>query len=100
MRLDDTAVPQPGPSQVLVATSAVGMNHFDWKIREGCVRDALPLQLPVTLGVDFSGTVVGLGAGCSRCKISDRVMTMSTSLGAFAENVVVDENILHVYRQY
>ncbi|KAK9782237.1 putative Enoyl reductase (ER) domain-containing protein [Seiridium cardinale] len=94
MHLDDVPVPKPGPSQVLVAVSAVGMNPFDWKIREGYLQDALPLQLPATLGVDFSGTVVALGEDCSHLKAGDRVMTMSTSLGAFAENVAVEEGIL------
>ena len=94
LHLDDIPIPKPGPSQVLVAVSNVGMNPFDWKIREGYVKDFLPLQLPTTLGVDFAGTVVSLGEGASRFKIGDRVMTMSQSLGAFAEHIVVDESIL------
>ena len=94
IKLDDVPVPKPGSRQVLVAVSAVGMNPFDWKIREGYVRDFLPLQLPTTLGVDFSGTVAALGEGTSRFKVGDRVMTMSTNLGAFAEHIAVDEDNL------
>lgn len=94
LKLDDIPVLKPGPSQVLVEVSHVGMNPFDWKIREGYVKDFLPLQLPTTLGVDFSGTIVSLGEGASRFKVGDRVMTMSQSLGAFAEHIVVDESIL------
>ena len=94
IQLDDVPVPVPGPSQVLVAVSAVGMNPFDWKIREGHVRGQMPLQLPTILGVDFVGTVVALGESTSRLKIGDRVMTMSTSLGAFAEHIAVNEKIL------
>lgn len=94
VKLDYVPVPVPGPYQVLVAVSVAGMNPFDWKIREGYVKDVLPLPLPVILGVDFSGTVVGLGDSSSRFNIGDRVTTMSTSLGAFAEYIVVDQNIL------
>lgn len=94
IQLDDVPVPTPGRSQVLVAVSAVGMNPFDWKIREGHVRDFVPLQLPTVLGVDFVGTVAALGDGLSRFKVGDRVMTISTSLGAYAEHIVVDEKIL------
>ena len=94
IRLDDVPVPKPGHSEVLVAVSAVGMNPFDWKIREGYVKDFLPLQLPTTLGVDFSGTVAALGEGSSRFKVGDRVMALSNSLGAYAENIAVDEKIL------
>ena len=94
LQLDDVPVPKPGPAQVLVAVSAVGMNPFDWKIREGHVKDFLKLQLPTILGVDFSGTVVAVGEGSTRLKVGDRVMTMSPSLGAFAEYIAVDEKIL------
>ncbi len=94
IHLDDVPVPTPGDRQVLVEVSAVGMNPFDWKIREGYVREVLVLELPKTLGVDFVGTVAAIGTGSSRFKIGDRVMAMSTSLGAYAEHIVVDEKIL------
>ena len=94
IQLDDVPIPEPGHTQAMVAVSAVGMNPFDWKIREGYVRDHLPLQLPTTLGVDFVGTVVRLGDNASLLKVGDRVMTMSTSLGAYAEHIAVEENIL------
>ncbi|MCB8882342.1 NADP-dependent oxidoreductase [Acidisoma cellulosilytica] len=94
IRLDDVPVPTPGTSQVLVAVSAVGMNPFDWKVREGYAKDFMHLNLPATMGVDFVGTVAALGEGSSRFKIGDRVMTLSTSLGAYAEHIAVDEAIL------
>lgn len=94
IQMDTVPVPVPGPSQVLISISTVGMNPFDWKIREGYVRDVMPLQLPAILGVDFCGVVVGFGEGASKFRLGDRVMTMSTSLGAFAEYITVDESIL------
>ena len=94
IQLDDVPVPKPAKGEVLIAVSKVGMNPFDWKIREGYVKDQMPLKLPTTLGVDFSGTVVALGEGASKFKPGDRVMTMSQALSAFAESIVVDENIL------
>ncbi|WP_342111201.1 NADP-dependent oxidoreductase [Methylobacterium sp. SI9] len=94
IRLDDAPIPSPARGEVLVAVSAVGINPFDWKIREGYVRDVMPLQLPATLGVDFVGDVVRLGEAASRFAIGDRVMTMSTRLGAYAETIAVDEMIL------
>ena len=94
IRLDDVPIPEPEPSQVLVAVSKIGMNPFDWKIREGYVKDIMPLPLPVTLGVDFAGTVVKLGDKTSRLKVGDRVMGMSRTLGAYADHIVIDESIL------
>ncbi len=92
--LDKVPVPVPGPAQVLVAVSAVPVNPFDWKIREGYVKDHLPLELLAVLGVDFVGTVAALGTDARRLAVGDRVMTMSTSLGAHAEHIAVDEAIL------
>lgn len=94
IQLDDVPIPTLTDSQVLVAVSKAGINPFDWKVREGHVRDHLPLQLPATLGVDFAGTISALGQNSLRFKLGDRVMTMSTSLGAFAENIAVNEEIL------
>ncbi|QIW96671.1 hypothetical protein AMS68_002189 [Peltaster fructicola] len=93
-QLDEVPMPNPGKGEILVKIHLAGINPFDWKIREGYVKDAWPLPLPFILGVDFVGTVAGLGAGSSRFKVGDRVMTMSDKLGAFAEHIVVDENIL------
>nr|POE51591.1 putative quinone-oxidoreductase like, chloroplastic [Quercus suber] len=92
--LDDVPVPTPTNGQVLVAVSKAAMNPFDWKIREGYMKDNLPLPLPAVLGVDFVGTVTALGEGAGRFQVGDRVMTMSRNLGAHAEHIVVDESIL------
>jgi NADPH:quinone reductase-like Zn-dependent oxidoreductase len=94
LQFDDVPIPEPGPSQVLVAVSKVGMNPFDWKIREGWVKDEMPLPLPITIGADFAGTVVKLGEQTSRLKVGDRVMTISRTLGAYADHIAIDENIL------
>ena len=47
----ETARPTAGQGQVLVRVRAAGVNGIDWKIREGFVRDAFPLQLPAVLGI-------------------------------------------------
>ena len=47
----------PGPGQVLVDVAAAGVNPVDWKIREGYMKDLMPLEFPVTLGNEIAGTV-------------------------------------------
>jgi NADPH:quinone reductase-like Zn-dependent oxidoreductase len=94
IHLDTVPVPTPLASQALIAVSVVGINPLDWKLRSGYIPNFNGLQLPITMGVDFTGTVVALGTSASRLKLGDRVMGMSTSLGAFAEHVAVDESIL------
>jgi NADPH:quinone reductase-like Zn-dependent oxidoreductase len=86
--------PEPGPNQVLVRVEAAGINGLDWKVREGYVRDAFPLQLPTVLGIEMAGVVTGVGPGTSRFQVGDRVMGSLGGLGAYAELVAVNESNL------
>jgi NADPH:quinone reductase-like Zn-dependent oxidoreductase len=86
--------PEAGPNQVLVRVKAAGINGLDWKVREGYVRDAFPLQLPVVLGIELAGVVEAVGPGASRFQVGDRVMGSLGGLGAYAESVVVNEALL------
>lgn len=94
IQLDEIAVPTPGPGQVLVSVKAVGINSFDWKLREGFLRQAFPLALPAILGVEFAGEIVELGSDVKRFAAGDRVMTLLHGLGAYAEYIAVDESVL------
>lgn len=85
------ATPQAGPGQVLVRVRAAGVDAIDWKIREGYVRNAFPLQLPAVLGIELAGVVEAVGPGVSRWQIGDRVMGPLGGPGAYAERVAVNE---------
>ncbi|MDR6889911.1 MULTISPECIES: NADP-dependent oxidoreductase [Variovorax] len=85
------ARPTAAPGQVLVRLRAAGVNGLDWKVREGFVREAFPLQLPAVLGIELAGVVEEVGAGASRFHIGDRVMGPLGGLGAYADFVAVDE---------
>jgi NADPH:quinone reductase-like Zn-dependent oxidoreductase len=83
--------PEAGPGQVLVRVRAAGVNGIDWKVREGYVRDAFPLQLPAVLGIELAGVVEAVGPGASRFHVGDRVMGPLGGLGAYADFVAVNE---------
>jgi NADPH:quinone reductase-like Zn-dependent oxidoreductase len=83
--------PKAGPGQVLVRVRAAGVNGLDWKVREGYVRDAFPLQLPAVLGIELAGVVETVGPGASRFHVGDRVMGPRGGLGAYADVVAVNE---------
>jgi len=87
----ESSRPVAGAGQVLVRVRAAGINALDWKIREGFVRDAFPLELPAVLGIEVAGVVEALGPGASRFQVGDRVMGPLGGLGAYAELVAVDE---------
>lgn len=83
--------PEPGQNQVLVRVRAAGVNGIDWKVREGHVRNAFPLPLPIVLGAEMAGVVEAVGPGASRFRVGDRVMGAVGGLGAYAEFVSVSE---------
>jgi len=87
----EIAKPAAGPGQVLVRVRAAGVNGIDWKVREGFVREAFPLQLPAVLGIELAGVVEAVGLGASRFRVGDRVMGPLGGLGAYADFVTVDE---------
>jgi NADPH:quinone reductase-like Zn-dependent oxidoreductase len=67
-------VPTPGPGQVLVRYSAIGVNPIDWKLLAGGLRAQIPLRLPACLGVEAAGTVLACGPGAVRFAPGDRVI--------------------------
>jgi NADPH:quinone reductase-like Zn-dependent oxidoreductase len=83
--------PEAGLGQVLVRVRGAGINGIDWKVREGYVRDAFPLQLPAVLGIELAGVVEAVGPGALRFKVGDRVMGLLGGLGAYADFVAVNE---------
>ncbi len=83
-------VPQPADGQVLVQVRAAGVNGLDWKLREGFLRDVMPLPLPAVLGLEFAGEVMEAGPN-SAFRVGDRVLGPLSGIGAYADVVAVDE---------
>ncbi|MGA2552885.1 MAG: zinc-binding dehydrogenase [Burkholderiaceae bacterium] len=88
-RIDDVPRPTAGVGEVLIRVKAAGVNALDWKIRDGLLKDAFPLELPVTLGIEMAGEVVELGEGVHDFKLGDRVMGPMAQLGAYSDYVAV-----------
>jgi NADPH:quinone reductase-like Zn-dependent oxidoreductase len=59
MRYADIPDPVLGPGDVLVGVQACGVNHSDLESRAGTSRWSF--ELPMVLGAEFTGTVVGVG---------------------------------------
>jgi len=79
--------PVPGPSQVLVAVHAAGLNPTDWKHRTR--RGFLP-DPPFVLGYDVSGAVEAVGFGVTLFQPGDEVFGMlpyPNGVGSHAEYV-------------
>ncbi len=74
LHYEDVAEPIPSPGEVLIRVFGTSVNPIDYKLRSGAMKNYMPLNLPIILGRDVAGEVVGLGEGVSTFKPGDRVM--------------------------
>jgi alcohol dehydrogenase len=79
--VNDAPKPKAGAGQVLVEVHAAAVNPFDWKVREGYMKDFIPLQFPATLGGDLAGVVTELGEGVEDFKVGDEVYGQANAAG-------------------
>ncbi|MBZ6134135.1 MULTISPECIES: NADP-dependent oxidoreductase [Streptomyces] len=87
LRLVDAEEPHPGPGRIRIAVRAAGVNPVDWRIREGQVLGAHPVELPAGVGLDAAGVVDEKGAGVEGVEIGDRVFGEGSS--TYAEFAVL-----------
>ena len=73
LRLVDAEEPHAGPGRIRIAVRAAGVNPVDWRIREGQVLGAHPVELPAGVGQDASGVVDEVGPGVAGVEVGDRV---------------------------
>jgi alcohol dehydrogenase len=87
--LTDIEVPKPQAHQVLVEVHASSLNPFDTKLREGYMKDGIPLQFPVVLGGDIAGIITEVGENVTAFAVGDKVYgqanVVAGNSGAFAE---------------
>jgi NADPH:quinone reductase-like Zn-dependent oxidoreductase len=94
LQVDDVGTPEPGPGEVRVAVRAAGVNPVDTYFREG--EYPVP-ELPWRGGSDVAGVVSAVGEGVDGVAEGDRVFGTGlgrTEPGAYAEEVVADEDLL------
>lgn len=79
--------PHAGPGRIRVAVRAAGVNPADWRVREGQVLKAHPVELPAGVGLDAAGVVDEVGAGVEGVAVGDRVFGEGAS--TYAEFAVL-----------
>lgn len=77
--VEDVEIGEPGPGEVAIRHTAVGLNFIDIYQRSGLY----PLSLPAILGMEAAGVVEGLGNGVAGFDIGDRVAYPMT-VGAYS----------------
>src|SRR4051812_25361717 len=70
LRMDQVAVPVPGPGRIRAVVYACGLNPADWAL----CRGLFPGDLPRGIGLEVSGTVDAIGEGVSDVAVGDLVL--------------------------
>jgi NADPH2:quinone reductase len=81
LQLDDVQVGDPGPGQVRLRHTAIGVNFLDTYQRSGLY----PMQLPQIGGNEGAGVIEAVGAGVTDLKAGDRVCYTGI-VGAYCES--------------
>lgn len=71
----------PGPGEVQLEHTAIGLNYLDTYQRSGMI----PLPLPAPMGMEAAGRVIAVGDGVTALEIGDRV-AYAMLLGSYAHH--------------
>jgi NADPH2:quinone reductase len=85
LRWEEMQVGEPGPGQVRMRQTAVGLNFIDTYHRTGLY----PLELPAVLGREAAGVVEAVGPAVEGLSVGDRV-AYPLHPGAYAEQRLID----------
>jgi NADPH2:quinone reductase len=93
LQWEDVSVADPGPGEVRLRHTAVGLNFIDVYHRIGLY----PLPLPVTPGLEGAGEVVAVGPGVEDLLPGDRVAYAGGPPGAYAtERLIPAHRLVHL----
>jgi NADPH2:quinone reductase len=81
LRWEEIEVGEPGPKQVRIRHTAVGLNFIDVYERTGLYAS----QLPATPGREAAGIIEAVGSGIRDFAVGDRVAYAADRGGAYAE---------------
>jgi NADPH2:quinone reductase len=90
MKWEEVPLGQPGPGEVRIRQTAVGLNYADVYSRTGLY----PAPLPTGLGSEAAGVVEAVGLGVTDLKLGDRVAYGTGPIGSYAEARLIPANRL------
>lgn len=81
LKWEEIDLPDPGPQEVQIRQTAVGLNYIDTYIRSGLYAQP---SLPFVLGQEGAGVVTAVGGEVKNLKMGDRV-AYAGPMGAYAK---------------
>ncbi|QHL89255.1 zinc-binding dehydrogenase [Nibribacter ruber] len=98
IKIGELDLPEVKEGEVLVRVKAAGVNPVDSAVREGWLKDFLPLNFPAIPGWDVAGVVEEVGFSARRFKPGDEVYAYArrptVQHGTFAQYLVIPESYL------
>src|SRR3954465_4915798 len=91
LRWEEDPVGAPGPGELLIRQTAIGVDYIDIYVRTGLY----PRPLPTGLGFEAAGVITALGPRVRGFRVGERVGYSLNVPGAYAEErlLAVDEAI-------
>jgi NADPH2:quinone reductase len=86
LELVERPVPEPGPDEVLVRTTAIALNFPDVLLCRGQYQ--VRPEPPFVPGIECCGTVLAVGAGVEGIAVGDRVV--GSRIGVLADHVLLE----------
>ncbi len=93
LQWDEVVVGEPGPGEVRLRQSAVGLNYIDTYHRTGLYKLA---SLPAVIGMEGAGTVDAVGPGVTNLKPGDRVAYAGVLGGYADERLIAADRLVKV----
>src|SRR5271155_3129431 len=85
---EERPLPQPGPGEILIRVKAAGVNRPDVSQRQGAYPP--PPGASDLPGLEVAGEVVAVGAGATRHRLGDKVMSL-VSGGGYAQYCIAQD---------
>ena len=81
LKYGEVPMPEPGPGEVLLRQTAIGVNYIDIYHRQGLY----PIPIPGGLGSEAVGVIEIIGPGVTEFSVGDRVAYAGGPAGAYAQ---------------
>ena len=89
LKWEEVEVNNPGPEEIRIRHTAIGLNYIDTYLRTG----ARPLPMPSILGLEAAGVVEEIGSNVTHLGVGDRVSYADMPVGAYSEERVMPAHI-------
>jgi NADPH2:quinone reductase len=92
---EERVLPPPGPGEVLVRHTAIGLNFTDVHRRRG--DHHFPTPVPCSLGLEAAGRIAAAGEGVTDLAVGDRVVYAAMPLEAYSdERILTAERVVRL----